>query len=120
MKREDFFKLAKSTIPKYIDQGPQYVGRGMVVQLDPNTTTNKMFGACMMIVTEVKDWGIQGYVQSLGANREMGGQAYYRAAWETFAHVGYAEWIVSYEDEETTEPSVPSPDQHSPDSRTEP
>jgi hypothetical protein len=33
-----------------------------------------MFGACMVVVTEVKNWGIQGYVQSAG----VAGQQYIR------------------------------------------
>ncbi len=61
---------------------------GEIVQLNPETVRNKMFGACMMIVTELKSFGAQGYVQSLGENGEMGGQAYYRAGWDEMEKIG--------------------------------
>jgi hypothetical protein len=67
---------------------------GEIVQLDPEKTGNASFAACLMIVTEVKSWGVQGYVQSLGANREIGGCAYYRAENGTFERTGgKAPWI---------------------------
>lgn len=65
-----------------------------VVQLNPETCRNRMFAGCMMVVTEPKPWGAQGYVQSLGKNEEPGGQAYYRAKWEEMDFVGYAVWTV--------------------------
>jgi hypothetical protein len=66
---------------------------GDLVQLDPFSTGNKMFAGCIMVVTEPKEFGAQGYVQSLGENEEMGGQAYYRAKWEEMEYVGHAEWV---------------------------
>jgi len=65
---------------------------GDVVQLAP-TVGNKMFGTCMMTITEPKAWGAQGYVQGLGQNGEIGGQAYYRAKWEEMELVGRAVWV---------------------------
>lgn len=60
-----------------------------IVQLDPEETENKMFAGCLMIVTEVKAWGVQGYVQALGEKGEAPkGQAYYRAKSGTFAATG--------------------------------
>ena len=41
---------------------------GDVVQLNPETVKNKMFAGCLMVVTEPKSWGAQGYVQALGEN----------------------------------------------------
>lgn len=77
------------------------VKAGVIVQLDPEKTKNKMFSACLMVVTEVKGWGVQGYVQSLGENGEMGGQAYYRAEWGTFLPTGgQAPWIIAQHAEE--------------------
>lgn len=68
---------------------------GDIVQLDPESTGNKMFAACLMVVSEVKPWGVQGYVQALGQDGEPGGQAYYRAATGTFALTGgKAVWLV--------------------------
>jgi hypothetical protein len=66
---------------------------GAVVQLNPETVTNKMFAGCLMIVTEPKVFGALGYVQALGENEEPGGQAYYRARWEEMELVGVAVWI---------------------------
>lgn len=66
---------------------------GMLVQLNPETVSNPMFAACIMVVTEPKSWGAQGYVQALGENGKRGGQAYYRAKWDEMEIVGNAEWI---------------------------
>ena len=68
---------------------------GDIVQLDPEKTINPAFRACLLIVSDVKAWGVQGYVQTLGANRgETGGQAYYRAETGTFEPTGgKAVWV---------------------------
>ena len=66
---------------------------GHLVQLNPETVKNKMFTACIMVITEVKPWGAQGYVQALGESGQPGGQAYYRARWDEMELVGIAEWI---------------------------
>ena len=52
-----------------------------IVQVDPNFET---FGACMVVVTEIKDWGIQGYVQSAGVE----GQQYIRLNIGEFERTG--------------------------------
>lgn len=67
---------------------------GMVVQLNPETVRNKMFAACMMIISAPKDFGAQGFVQSLGSGGEPGGQAYYRANWDEMEFVGNAVWNI--------------------------
>lgn len=66
-----------------------------IVQLNPEIVRNKMFTACFMIITEIKPWGAQGYVQALGENGNPGGQAYYRANHDEMIKVGRAEWVVS-------------------------
>ena len=58
------------------------MNEGTIVQLNPHTTRNRMFAGCLMVVTELKPWGAQGYVQALGEDGHPGGQAYYRAKWE--------------------------------------
>lgn len=68
---------------------------GDVVQLSPETVKNRMFAACLMVVTEPKGWGAQGYVQALGSDGKPGGQAYYRAGWEEMEYVGAAEWVAA-------------------------
>jgi len=67
---------------------------GMLVQLSPETVGNPMFAGCIMVVTEPKVWGAQGYVQALGEDGKPGGQAYYRARWEEMELVGNAEWVI--------------------------
>lgn len=65
-----------------------------IVQLDPERCHNPCFAGCLMVVTEPKAWGAEGYVQTLGEDRKPGGVAYYRAAWEemeiTFGHAPFA------------------------------
>lgn len=65
---------------------------GSVVQLSPSVG-NRMFAGCMLVVTETKSFGVQGYVQSLGENNKPGGQAYYRATWDELVYIGHAAWI---------------------------
>lgn len=66
-----------------------------IVQLDPEKTENPMFAGCLMVVTDVKSWGVQGYVQAFGTRESSGGQAYYRASWGTFEPTGgKAIWLV--------------------------
>lgn len=67
---------------------------GVLVQLNPETVTNTMFAGCIMVVTEPKAFGAQGYVQALGEDGKPGGQAYYRATWDEMEIVGAAEWMV--------------------------
>ena len=59
-----------------------------IVQVDPS---KDVFGGCLVVVTEVKNWGIQGYVQNAGAD----GQAYIRLEWDSFEKTGgKALWVV--------------------------
>jgi len=67
--------------------------KGMVVQLSPNVG-NPMFAGCMMIISEPKSFGAQGYVQAFGKNGKPGGQAYYRATWDEMEYVGQAVWEI--------------------------
>ena len=61
---------------------------GSIVQVDPS---KEVFGGCMVVVTEVKSWGIQGYVQSAGVE----GQQYIRLPYEEIQQTnGKAIWIV--------------------------
>lgn len=68
---------------------------GEIVQLSPDATTNKAFSGCLMVVTDPKPWGAQGYVQALGESREhQGGLAFYRAEWATMERTGgRAPWV---------------------------
>jgi len=68
--------------------------KGMVVQLNPEKVKNPMFTACMMIVSEPKSFGAEGYVQALGENGKQGGQAYYRASFDEMEFIGQSVWDV--------------------------
>ena len=60
---------------------------GDIVQVNPE---KEMFGACMVVVTEVKSWGIQGYVQSAGVD----GQQFVRLKENDFETTnGKAVWV---------------------------
>lgn len=70
------------------------VGDIMQLNPDPDVTRNAMFCACMLVITEPRSWGAQGYVQGLGENGERGGLAYYRASWDEMEPTGgRAEWV---------------------------
>lgn len=61
---------------------------GDIVQVNPD---KEMFGACMVVVSELKSFGIQGYVQSAGVN----GQQYIRLKFDEFESTGgKAVWVV--------------------------
>lgn len=67
---------------------PFELKEGDIVQLTPDVK-NRAFTLCLMVVTEPKHWGAQGYVQSLGEARDApGGQAYYRATWAEMTPTG--------------------------------
>ena len=64
---------------------------GDVVQIDPEH--DPTFGGHFLVVTEVKSWGVQGYVTPLPVNRgEPRGLAYYRIEFDKIARIGKAEW----------------------------
>lgn len=71
--------------------------RGDIVQINPtHPEVNVAFGACMMVVEEVREWGVQGYVQSLGDRSAVGGVAYYRARWDQIEPTGgKAVWMTT-------------------------
>ncbi len=73
----------------------QELRKGQLMQLNPATVKNPMFAACIMVVTEPKTFGAQGYVQGFGDDSNPGGQAYYRASWEEMEPVGHAEWVIA-------------------------
>lgn len=66
---------------------------GEIVQVDPSVPN---FGGCLVVVTEPKEWGMQGYVQSAGVQ----GQHYIRLTHDKLAKTGGAvHWLIgdSYE-----------------------
>lgn len=85
------------------EAGVQAIEPGMVLQIDPDHGKegigNRAFAACLLTVTEVKNWGVMGYVQALGTRLQTGGQAYYRIEWGHLAYVGRSFWWVHQEGE---------------------
>ena len=66
---------------------------GDIVQVRPELET---FGGCMVVVTEVKTWGVQGYVQSAG----VPGQQYIRLKSQDIESTGgKAVWAVGIYEE---------------------
>jgi hypothetical protein len=60
--------------------------KGDIVQINP--AHDEIFGGCLMVVTEPKSWGAQGYFDMPGK-----GKAYYRCETANMVKVGFAEWI---------------------------
>lgn len=74
---------------------PRVLKRGDVVQIHPDH--DELFGGALMVVSEPKSWGAQGYVQVLKPGRPL---AYYRCDFANMEHVGQAVWM-NGETEET-------------------
>lgn len=83
---------------------------GDIVQIDPANPTNPMFGGCFLVVTELKGWGVMGYVQGLGENGERAvGQAYIRLPWAQIEPTGgRAVWTAGKLEEEDEPPLLAS------------
>lgn len=66
---------------------------GDIVQVNPSKA---MFGGCMVTITEVKTWGVQGYIQSAGVD----GQQYIRLRKTEYEHTGgVAVWVIGGEED---------------------
>jgi hypothetical protein len=61
---------------------------GDVVQIDPSH--GEAFAACFLVVTELKSWGVMGYIRVPG---EGGGDAFLRVPFDKVTRVGFAEWV---------------------------
>ena len=62
---------------------------GDVVQIDP--THDPVFGACFLVVTELKSFGVMGYV--MVPVHPAAGEAYYRVAFDKIHRIGCGEWL---------------------------
>ncbi len=67
------------------------IEEGDIVQIDPES--DGKFAACLMVVTEVKNWGLQGYVTVPGSIVGGSGAAYYRVNHDNYVKVGVAKWL---------------------------
>lgn len=68
---------------------------GDVVQINPKH--DPLFGGHLMVVTEPKEWGAQGYCLPLELNP---GLACYRCSFENMEYVGCATWVARLKGEE--------------------
>ncbi len=73
------------------------IGVGSVVQIDPSH--DDVFGASFLVVTELKSWGVQGYV-TIPGKEGNGGSAFYRVAFDRVVYIGQAEWALASVDDE--------------------
>lgn len=71
---------------------PVYVNS--VVQIDPEH--DERFGGCLLVVTDVKSWGVVGFVQVPGEDR---GAAFYRCPSDAMSEIGPAAWMRQEEPE---------------------
>lgn len=65
---------------------------GDVVQINPEKKES-FFAGCLMMVTEPKSFGAQGFIAIPGKRGEIPGQAYYRVNWEDMEYVGRAAFV---------------------------
>jgi len=68
---------------------PETLAKGCVVQIDPEY--HKMFGGCLMVVTEVKSWGAMGYVMVPQGTATA--RAYLRVPMDKMVYIGKAAWF---------------------------
>jgi hypothetical protein len=67
--------------------------RGEIMQINPGHA--EAFGGCLMVVTNPKPWGAQGYVLIPG-----GASAHYRCSFTDMEPVGRAAWVVGGDDDD--------------------
>jgi len=74
------------------------VAIGDIVQINPDYKS-KCFAGCLLTVTEVKGFGVQGYITGVGPNfNDAGGQYYLRPTWDDMLPTGgKTQWLVSDE-----------------------
>jgi len=62
---------------------------GDIAQVNPDK--DAVFGSCFMLITEVRSWGVIGYVSI--PSPHGAGQAFLRKKYEDIERVGRASWI---------------------------
>jgi len=71
-----------------VDALDHEVQRGDIYQIDPSF---EVFGGCLLIVDEIKSYGVMGYVTIPG---DEGGNAFVIVEWEKIVWCGDAEWVI--------------------------
>lgn len=80
-----------------IDNGEPFpIEVGDIVMISPEHES-ACFRGCLLVVTEVKGFGCQGYIQAVGDSfKEAGGQCYLRPRWNQMEPTGgRAPWMVA-------------------------
>lgn len=86
----------------------EHIEEGTVVQLNPATVRDHAYAGCFLVVTKARQWGVCGYVQSIGTAKHLPGyQAIYRANWDEFEPVGHAHWIAGQEENHDNHDDAP-------------
>lgn len=68
---------------------------GDVLQIDPNGRYKDLWGGMLIVCTEPKSWGCQGYLLA-SRNFEavkFDGRAYLRPTWEDMEYIGKLQWM---------------------------
>ena len=72
------------------------IKKDSVVQILPNEHSPNCFDTCLMVVTEVKSWGYQGYIPIPGKMKELPALAGYRVKKEDCVHIGEALLVIDH------------------------
>lgn len=67
---------------------------GSLVQIHPISAGNTAFAGCFMVVEEIKQWGVKGYIQGVGTRDNRGEIFPYREEWENIQYIGKAYWVL--------------------------
>lgn len=72
---------------------------GSVLQIDPQH--DERFGASLLVVTEVKSWGVQGYIRVPQVPKAS--NAFYRVEWAKVEYIGESAWLAVKPDTDEAE-----------------
>ena len=65
---------------------------GDIVQVNPEYE-NKAFAGCFLMVEEIKNWGIMGFVNVPQKREELPARAYIRIPFDQVEYIGKASWV---------------------------
>lgn len=63
------------------------VEKGDILQVNPEATKARAWAGCLVVVTEVKSWGVQGFTR-IPEMPKPTGEAYIRIAWDELEDTG--------------------------------
>jgi hypothetical protein len=68
--------------------GEEDMRKGCIFQINPKKANNLAFAGCLIVLDEVKPWGIAGFIPGVGTREMPGGLYPYRATWEEIEPTG--------------------------------